>query len=224
MALPEFTRNLGVVFLTSVTGSPVDYEEGTLLKHAREDAFHGCMVTLPVESKLAGAIFSGPTSKDDLETIARHIRTLLNQDGWQELGCPGDRGQPHYWCNRTFPSMTCWIQPDLAVDSVVCCEGLVWHRTFDNHVGRDCWYTNPGSCFCRTSWTQPRRKVTIPIPLSPSLFRDNLDNSCLQWPVVLADSTLVRSHECGQVIDVQGASGSILGVHSGSFSCGATSR
>ena len=103
---------------------------------------------------------------------------------------------------------------------MVCCEGLVWHRTFDNHAGRDYWYTNPGIGFCRTSWTQPRRKVTIPIPLSPSLFRDNLDNSCLQWPVVLADSTLVRSHECGQVIDVQGASGSILGVHSGSFSGG----
>ncbi len=112
--------------------------------------------------------------------------------------------------------MTCWTRPDLAVDSVVCCEGLVWHRTFDNHAGRDYWYTNPGIGFCRTSWTQPRRKVTI--PLSP-LFRDNLDNSCLQWPVVLADSMLVRSHESGQVIDVQGASGSILGVHGGSFSC-----
>ena len=102
MTLAEFTRNLGVVFLTLVTGSPVEYEAATLLKHAREDVIHGFMVTLQVKSKLAGATFSGPTSKDDLETIARHIRTLLNQDGWQELGCPGDRGQPHYLCNRTF--------------------------------------------------------------------------------------------------------------------------
>ncbi len=180
MALPEFTRNLGVVFLTSVTGSLVDYEEITLLKHAREDAFHGCMITLPVKSKLASAIFSGPTSKDDLETIVRHIRTLFNQDGWQEVRCPGDRGRPHYWCNRIFPPMTCRTRPVLAVDGVVCCEGLVWHRTFHNHAGRDYWGTNPGIGFCRTSWTQPRGKVTIPIPLPPSLFRDNLDNSCLQ--------------------------------------------
>ena len=38
--------------------------------------------------------------------------------------------------------------------------------------------------------------------------------------MVLADSTLVRSHESGQAVDVQGVSGSILGVHRGSFSCG----
>ena len=147
MALPEFTRNLGVVFLTSVTGSPADNEEITLPKHAREDAFHGCMVTLPVKSKLASAIVSGPTSKDDLETIARHIRTLFNQDGWQEVRCPGDRERPHYWCNRIFPPMTCRTRPVLAVDGVVCCEGLVWHRTFHNHAGRDYWGTNPGIGF-----------------------------------------------------------------------------